>query len=450
MPRPSLDETDTREVNEGDYYSFDVNDVHVTVYNSEFFVLKSIKEMEKYFTTEFIEMQQEKILQFLKEDLEANQDKNWRIVMMHTPLYAASPNNTYTLNYLHMLTKWKFDTIFAEYNVDLVLSGHEHDYERSLPLKNFDAGEFQNIYVDPGLPIYMICGTGGNEIPAGSYENFDNNMESLMNNWGWSRSLFSTVIAKVIGVCELEFEGDTASIKFKRLNRPGERPFQDVVGADFFQIKKTRFPQPFPPEEPGDNPPPDSPSEQPEVVDVNQEGFNAPEVVAGSTPVTQSTDGGVHEPQQTPKPKEPTGSTEVSGAQQGDLPEAQDSPSPQQGLPITDSINLPNLQQGNTPIPQTRDVEPLNTQQNRPTDVQNEVSKLVANTTPPDVQADRVNQNNLITDPQDRRQDPTPTPAGNVRTPNTSVQAQGKYINQLIDRFNKNQKRNKKRRMHKI
>jgi 3',5'-cyclic AMP phosphodiesterase CpdA len=32
--------------------------------------------------------------------------------------------------------------LFDKYEVDLVLSGHEHDYERSYPVRGYDAGEF--------------------------------------------------------------------------------------------------------------------------------------------------------------------------------------------------------------------------------------------------------------------------------------------------------------------
>ncbi len=45
--------------------------------------------------------------------------------------------------------------LFDKYEVDLVLSGHEHDYERSYPVRGYDAGEFGTVVVaqpgpDPG------------------------------------------------------------------------------------------------------------------------------------------------------------------------------------------------------------------------------------------------------------------------------------------------------------
>ncbi len=41
--------------------------------------------------------------------------------------------------------------LFDKYEVDLVLSGHEHDYERSYPVRGYDAGDLGTVVApNPG------------------------------------------------------------------------------------------------------------------------------------------------------------------------------------------------------------------------------------------------------------------------------------------------------------
>jgi alkaline phosphatase D len=92
--------------------------------------------------------------------------------------------------------------LFDKYEVDLVLHGHEHDYERSYPVRGYDAGEFGTVvapnpgqtkgaavdtrrpsvvttepYEHDGIPawntaegtVYLVLGGGGTNGPTNEY-----------------------------------------------------------------------------------------------------------------------------------------------------------------------------------------------------------------------------------------------------------------------------------------
>jgi 3',5'-cyclic AMP phosphodiesterase CpdA len=66
-------------------------------------------------------------LSFLKETLAASRAR-WKVVALHHPPYSAG----YQGSDKHV--RAVFTPIFAEYGVPLVLSGHDHDYQRSKPI----------------------------------------------------------------------------------------------------------------------------------------------------------------------------------------------------------------------------------------------------------------------------------------------------------------------------
>jgi 3',5'-cyclic AMP phosphodiesterase CpdA len=63
-------------------------------------------------------------LAWLKDTLRRT-DARWRIVAMHHPPYSAGYQGS------HLLAREIFTPIFERYGVQLVLSGHDHDYQRS-------------------------------------------------------------------------------------------------------------------------------------------------------------------------------------------------------------------------------------------------------------------------------------------------------------------------------
>jgi hypothetical protein len=139
------------------YYSFDYQNVHVIVLNTEDGKLKKTSS-EQY--------------KFLSADLKkASQDSSieWIIVSLHKPLFS-SPNGCSASSCKGSASTTKaVQPLFDKYDVDLVLQGHVHNYQRTFPLK-FNSGNplkpiktstEKNDYTDPKGQIYAIVGTGG-------------------------------------------------------------------------------------------------------------------------------------------------------------------------------------------------------------------------------------------------------------------------------------------------
>ena len=88
------------------WYSFDYGDVHFVALD----------------TNDFGPVQEE----WLRTDLAAT-DREWRVVFGHHPPYSSGEHGSSTD------LRAKLDAVFQEHPVDLVLSGHDHDYERMKP-----------------------------------------------------------------------------------------------------------------------------------------------------------------------------------------------------------------------------------------------------------------------------------------------------------------------------
>jgi predicted phosphodiesterase len=74
-------------------------------------------------------------VQWLKKDLEANRQQ-WTIVSFHHPPYSKGSHDADTESDLINL-RTHLNPILERYGVDLVMSGHSHNYERSYPLHNY-------------------------------------------------------------------------------------------------------------------------------------------------------------------------------------------------------------------------------------------------------------------------------------------------------------------------
>ncbi|MBY6034106.1 phosphodiester glycosidase family protein [Marinobacter daepoensis] len=96
---------------EGAIYSFDYGNTHIAVITSEL--------------TD--ESDWPKMMNWLRQDMQAS-DQTWKIVMVHRPPYNgnAASGNGRVMEYL--------PPVVDELGVDLVLSGHDHMYSRSVPL----------------------------------------------------------------------------------------------------------------------------------------------------------------------------------------------------------------------------------------------------------------------------------------------------------------------------
>jgi hypothetical protein len=97
----------------------------------------------------------------------ADPNIKWKVVYFHKPIYTSPTNHaaeTTVRNAMHPL--------FDKYGVDLVLQGHNHNFERSKPLKFNSASPGNptitdsntNTYTDPDGQIYATVGTGGRSL----------------------------------------------------------------------------------------------------------------------------------------------------------------------------------------------------------------------------------------------------------------------------------------------
>lgn len=96
--------------------------------------------------------------EWLVEELKFNVDRNatpWLIVSFHSPLYTTFMGHVNESQSLEM--KASMEPLFNRYNVNLVISGHDHGYMRTHSLN-------QNGTVDESgkSPIYLTLGAGGN------------------------------------------------------------------------------------------------------------------------------------------------------------------------------------------------------------------------------------------------------------------------------------------------
>ena len=61
--------------------------------------------------------------------------------------------------------EYNLEELFFKNFIDLQIYGHEHDYERTLPIYDYhfeDPGDL-NVYRDPKYPVHIITGAGGCE-----------------------------------------------------------------------------------------------------------------------------------------------------------------------------------------------------------------------------------------------------------------------------------------------
>ena len=125
------------------YYSFDYGNVHFTALDTK------NGEMHDY----------DKQVEWLKEDL-ANipESAEWRVVFLHHN----GRSCTYKDDYEAVVSLY---TLFDEYDVDLVLNGHAHTYERLRPMNangpTMEQVLQDSIYSNPTGFVSITVGSGG-------------------------------------------------------------------------------------------------------------------------------------------------------------------------------------------------------------------------------------------------------------------------------------------------
>ena len=164
------------------YYSFDHGNIHFLSLNSEVYdflnTSNGIDQMKGW----------------IEQDLDQN-DKPWVIAYFHQPPYSKGSHDSDALFELVMKAmRERVVPLLEEYDIDLVICGHSHVYERShlihghygnsnswnpaTMLKdgnggNFDAGHAYTKDNDPATPdgtVYVVCGNSGSGNSSGSMD----------------------------------------------------------------------------------------------------------------------------------------------------------------------------------------------------------------------------------------------------------------------------------------
>lgn len=91
--------------------------------------------------------------EFLRETLEANQDVTWTFLINHRAFYSASNHGSTAV----LQREWL--PLIDEFEVDLVFNGHDHNYERSRPIRRGEVTEMGEgtifvISAGVGAPMY--------------------------------------------------------------------------------------------------------------------------------------------------------------------------------------------------------------------------------------------------------------------------------------------------------
>ena len=133
-----------------DYYSFDYENIH--------FLAIATGDCT---AADCIVISNDKMqLDFIRTDLSYASDDpetDFTVVYMHLPMYSSRDGGSF------IDLSNELQPIFDLYEVDLVLSGHRHAYERTYPVMfNNTVTDNENCsYDDPGGQIYVTIGTGG-------------------------------------------------------------------------------------------------------------------------------------------------------------------------------------------------------------------------------------------------------------------------------------------------
>ncbi len=117
-------------------FSFDYGHAHITVLND---------------SPEQVGDLTGKIRDFLRADLAAHENRPWKIVNHHRPIYSAS-----TRHGTDTTLQMAWAPLYDQFRVDLVLNGHDHNYERTHPMKNL-----QRQATPAEGTIYVVSGGAG-------------------------------------------------------------------------------------------------------------------------------------------------------------------------------------------------------------------------------------------------------------------------------------------------
>jgi len=174
------------------YYSFNYRGIHVIILNSE--------SLNEYHWSA--------MYKWAANDLK-NVDRKqtpWVFAAFHHPWYCSNLSHNNSAWFM----KQEYEALFYQYDVDVVLQGHVHAYERTKQVYNWE--------VTKGAPVYMTNGHAGNS-------------EGLYYGWQTPTPTWSAYRESVFGFSTMEIFNAT------HLHWQMIRANDSVVSDDFWLIK---------------------------------------------------------------------------------------------------------------------------------------------------------------------------------------------------------------------
>ncbi|XP_029643331.1 acid phosphatase type 7-like [Octopus sinensis] len=142
------------------WYSLDIGVVHVISLETEHFMRNDLAMKDQ--------------LDWLKNDLiKANANREqvpWIFVLAHRPLYCSAENLMEDCASDNSKVRAALEKILFTYGVDLILSGHEHCYERTWPI--YQKRVLAYNYKDAPGPVHIVIGTFGYNYIVDSISSF--------------------------------------------------------------------------------------------------------------------------------------------------------------------------------------------------------------------------------------------------------------------------------------
>ncbi|MBA3391974.1 MAG: metallophosphoesterase family protein [Deltaproteobacteria bacterium] len=119
-------------------FGFDYGHAHITVAND---------------TPDDIGALTGSIVDFLREDFEASKDARWKLLMHHQPMWSASNHGS------NLTLQQHWQPVVDQYHIDLVLNGHEHEFEITKPM----IGQTPQASTE-NATVYVVAGGAGAEL----------------------------------------------------------------------------------------------------------------------------------------------------------------------------------------------------------------------------------------------------------------------------------------------
>jgi len=132
------------------WYSFDIGQMHIISWSTEVIFARAQDMQPQY--------------DWIENDLQ-NANKNraarpWIVAIGHRPIYCSNvDDDCITKGSAGEHVQQYIEQLFYKYGVDILIWAHEHSYERTWPVFNFNVT--QKNYVNPMAPIHLITGAGG-------------------------------------------------------------------------------------------------------------------------------------------------------------------------------------------------------------------------------------------------------------------------------------------------